>query len=359
MKTWIVGACIAALAASLTFVPSDADAKKRFGGGNSSGMQRDMPTRNAPDAPPAKPATPAQGATPAAAPAAAAGATAAAAATRKSSWLGPIAGIAAAVGLVALMSSLGLGEEFANFLMLALLGVATIALVLWAMRRFGNKNAAMKTPAMAGASAGSAGSNTNPFSTAQPSAEPAMARSSLSPQPTSAPTATGSAGAPFVPAWPTPGTEAQATAEDGSTAGSTTGKAIAFERGHIPADFDTAGFERVASMIFIRMQAAHDAADLNDLRTFTTPEMFAAVKMDLQDRQGASQHTEVETVNAEVLDVATDDSRQIVSVRFHGRIREEGEAAPEAFDEVWHLVKPLDNSRNWAIAGIQQQPMAV
>ena len=57
MKTWIVGACITALAASLSLAPIDADAKKRFGGGSSSGMQRDMPTRNAPDAPPAKPAT--------------------------------------------------------------------------------------------------------------------------------------------------------------------------------------------------------------------------------------------------------------------------------------------------------------
>ena len=37
-------------------------------------------------------------------------------------------------------------------------------------------------------------------------------------------------------------------------------------------------------MIFIRMQAANDSGDLNDLRAFTTPEMFAAVKLDLQER---------------------------------------------------------------------------
>ena len=37
-------------------------------------------------------------------------------------------------------------------------------------------------------------------------------------------------------------------------------------------------------MIFIRLQAANDAADLNDLRAFTTPEMFAAIKLDLQER---------------------------------------------------------------------------
>jgi predicted lipid-binding transport protein (Tim44 family) len=55
-----------------------------------------------------------------------------------------------------------------------------------------------------------------------------------------------------------------------------------------------------------------------------------------------------------VLEFAEEAARQIVSVRFHGLIREElgGVAAP--FDEVWHLVKPADGSREWAIAGIQQ-----
>lgn len=351
MKTWIVGACIAALAASLSLAPIDADAKKRFGGGNSSGMQRDMPTRNAPDAPPAKPATPAPANTPGAP--ATAGATAAAAGTAaaatKRSWLGPIAGIAAAVGLVALMSSLGLGEAFANFLMLALLGVATVALVLWALRRFGKK--AAPAPAYAGMPSGAQSSPTITERAAEASAAPLQRSAEL---PSAASTGNAASGTqPFVPAWPTPGTT-------GAAAGlASPGAPIAFERGNIPADFDTAGFERVASMIFIRMQAAHDAGDLNDLRSFTTPEMFAAVKMDLQDRvSGATQHTEVEKVNAEVLDVATDDGRQIVSVRFHGSLREDQDPS-EAFDEVWHLVKPLDNSRGWAIAGIQQQPMAV
>ena len=43
-------------------------------------------------------------------------------------------------------------------------------------------------------------------------------------------------------------------------------------------------FERIAKMIFIRLQAANDTGDLNDLRAFTTPEMFAAVRLDLQER---------------------------------------------------------------------------
>ena len=107
-------------------------------------------------------------------------------------------------------------------------------------------------------------------------------------------------------------------------------------------------------MIFIRMQAANDTADLDDLRRFTTPELFASLRLDLQERGPAAQVTDVVKVDAVVLDVANEADRQIVSVRFHGEVVEEKGAAPTAFNEVWHLVKPHDDSRPWAIAGIEQ-----
>jgi predicted lipid-binding transport protein (Tim44 family) len=130
--------------------------------------------------------------------------------------------------------------------------------------------------------------------------------------------------------------------------------ASALPKAFVPATFDSEAFERVAKMIFIRMQAANDGADLNDLRSFTTPEMYAAVKVDLQERANGAQHTDVVHVDAKVLDVAQEDERQIVSVRFHGQLREEDGGPLVDFDEVWHLVKPLDDSRSWAIAGIEQ-----
>lgn len=111
-------------------------------------------------------------------------------------------------------------------------------------------------------------------------------------------------------------------------------------------------------MIFIRMQAANDVADLDDLRGFTTPEVFADFKLALQERGNVPQNTDVVRVDAEVLDVQVQDARQIVSVRFHGLIREEPHGEPMSFDEVWHLVRPVDGSREWAIAGIQQSTPA-
>jgi predicted lipid-binding transport protein (Tim44 family) len=63
-------------------------------------------------------------------------------------------------------------------------------------------------------------------------------------------------------------------------------------------------------------------------------------------------------IEAEVLDVAQEDQRQVVSVRFHGLVREAREDGATPVDEVWHLVRPTDGSREWAIAGIQQMAQA-
>jgi predicted lipid-binding transport protein (Tim44 family) len=330
MKTWLIGAL--ALAVFTTSLPFEAEAK-RLGGSKSSGMQRDMPARTAPDATPPKPATPAQGQQAAPNNAAAAAAGAAPAAAAKRSWLGPIAGLAAGLGLVALMSHLGMGEAFANFLMLALLAVAVVALVVFLMRRFGGGNMA-RQPALAGAGAGAgaAGNTAAPWQAA-PRAEQAPVQRT---------------------AYNDPAASAPASFDAPASTAHTTAAAAPMAAAFVPAAFDAEGFARTAKMIFIRLQAAHDTADLDDLKRFTTPELFASLRMDILERGSEAQHTDVQQVEAEVLDVANEADRQIVSVRFHGRVVEEKGADAVDFNEVWHLVKPHDDSRSWAIAGIEQ-----
>ena len=329
MKNWLIGAVVVALVSAT--VPSISEAK-RLGGGKSSGMQRDMPARTAPDSPPAKPAAPQQGAPTQAAPGVAGAAPAAAAAKR--SWMGPIAGLAAGLGIAALMSHLGMGEAFGNFLMMALLAVAAIFLVMFLLRRFGPKAQQGQTPALAGAAAGAGRSQQAAWPQAQP--QPTERRAFES----DAPVATPSQGTP----------ETAGVAPEPVAAAAAAPVAKAF----VPAAFDSEGFARTAKMIFIRLQAANDTADLDDLRRFTTPELFASLRMDLQERGPSGQHTDVAKIEADVLDVANEADRQIVSVRFRGDVVEEKGAAPVAFDEIWHLVKPHDDSRPWAIAGIEQ-----
>jgi predicted lipid-binding transport protein (Tim44 family) len=122
---------------------------------------------------------------------------------------------------------------------------------------------------------------------------------------------------------------------------------------NIPADFDVAGFARNAKVHYIRLQAANDAGNLNDIREFTTPEMFAEIKLTIAERGGQTQVTDVVAIEAEVIDVTEEDKRYVVSARFTGQIREDNGPA-EHVDEIWHMVKPRDGNGGWLLAGIQQ-----
>ena len=120
------------------------------------------------------------------------------------------------------------------------------------------------------------------------------------------------------------------------------------------ANFDAEGFARQAKLNFIRLQTANDSANLEDLREFTTPEVYAEISMQIAERGDAPQRTDVVELNAEVIEVVEESDRYIVSVRFTGLLREDEAAAPAALDEVWHLVKPVSGDAGWRVAGIQQ-----
>lgn len=121
-------------------------------------------------------------------------------------------------------------------------------------------------------------------------------------------------------------------------------------RTHVPAGFDIAGFLRAAKENFIRLQMANDSGRLEELRDMTTTGMFETLRAEA----GAGQQTDVVTLNADLLEVATEGGRHRASVRFSGLVRETPGAAPASFEEVWNLMKPADGSSGWLLAGIQQ-----
>lgn len=272
----------------------DAEAK-RIGGGRSLGMQRQAtPPAKAPTA---TPATPAQGA------------AGAAGAAPKRNWMGPVAGLAAGLGLAALASHLGLGEGFANILMIGLLVMAAIFVFRLLTR---GKAAPQSGMNYAGAGAGQQGNNALRM--------------------------------------PTPPVSGSAPA-GGSMIGSAIGAGQP-QQASIPADFDVAGFVRNAKVNYIRLQASYDAGNLDDIREFTSPEVFAEIQMDLRERAGATQRTEVEQLDAQVLEVVEEAGRYIVSVHFTGTVLEDG--TRDRIDEIWHLTKPRQGNGGWVLAGIQQ-----
>ena len=278
---------------------------KRMGGGKSFGMQRQA-------TPMKRDASPQQTQN------APAGQNAAAGAAPKRNWMGPLAGLAAGLGIAALLSHFGLGEGVANFLMLALLAFAAFMLVRWFLNR--NKPAMQRPMQYAGQGAD------------QNAPEPMRFEA---------------------PPTNTAGSVVPGSIYDKSGQGDAAATSSAAAVATFPPGFDDVAFSRQAKVNFIRMQAANDAGNLDDLREFTTPEMYAELKLDIDERQGKEQHTEVMTINAETLEALEEGNRQIVSVRFYGTLREDEEATT-SFDEVWHMTKPLTGNQGWVVAGIQQ-----
>ena len=122
-----------------------------------------------------------------------------------------------------------------------------------------------------------------------------------------------------------------------------------------PAWFEDEPFLREAKKQFLRLQDANDRGDINDIREYVTPEMYAEISMQIQERNGKPNKTEVVTLNADIADVVTEGDLVIASVRFSGMIREEVNGPADAFSEIWHIQKSqsLPNA-TWFISGIQQ-----
>jgi predicted lipid-binding transport protein (Tim44 family) len=291
----VIGAIVAGSLASL-----DAEAK-RMGGGRSFGKQSSVASQRSTTPPPAQP-SPTQQAGAQRAPGAAAPTPAPTPARNR--WLGPIAGLAA-----------GLGEAFAG-MMANMIVIALIAFVaIWLIRKFmSRRRDAQPAYQTGGATLNQAGGYRpqEPRYTAPP---------------------TGQYLAPEAQPLTTPQINPAAD---------------------IPAGFDTESFLRNAKVYFVRLQAAWDVGNIEDIREFTTPEMFAEVRVDLANRGAQSNQTDVVQLNADLLAVEERGNEYLASVRFTGLIREEAGAAAEPFVEIWNLSKSRTTGEGWLLAGIQQ-----
>lgn len=237
-------------------------------------------------------------------------------APQRSRWLGPIAGLAAGLGIAALLSHFGLGGAFAgmmaNVIVIALLAMAGI----WIVRKLMSRRRSGPVPAygaVGAAGSGVSSAGAREFGVQQPVATTHSAFE-------------GAAGGYAAPA-----------------AGATP----------LPAGFDADTFLRHAKVNFVRLQAAWDEGNLADIREFTTPEMFAELKVDIDARKERDQ-TDVVKLDADLIGVEDRGSEYLASVRFSGLIRETAGGAAEPFAEVWNLSKSAGSGEGWLLAGIQQ-----
>ena len=306
-----VAMAVIAVFIGLTLAIQDADAR-RFGGGRSFGRQSPNATRQA--QPPsqdaarqapqqAQPTQPPPSQQP------------------RNRWLGPLAGLAAGLGIAALLSHFGLMGPFAEMLgSLLLIGLLVVAaIVVWRLLR-------------GGARAGPMQRQVEPVYQAPGGNAPALGTNSLYDSGGARPGSVAALSDPQSVQSPGPG-----SAQPG-----------------VPADFDVQGFLRNAKVYFLRLQAAWDARDLADIREFTTPEVFAEVKMQIDEHKGETDRTEVSDLDAQLLGIEESMDGYLASVRFTGKIREAADAPMEPFEEVWNLAKPKNGRTGWLLAGIQQ-----
>jgi predicted lipid-binding transport protein (Tim44 family) len=304
---------VVAVFIGLTLAVQDADAR-RFGGGRSFGRQSPNATRQA--QPPSQDAArqqqmqptqppPSQGVQP-----------------PRNRWLGPLAGLAAGLGIAALLSHFGLigpvAEMLGSVLLIGLLILA--AVVIWRMLR--------------GARAGPMQRQMDPVYQAPGGAVPALGTNRLYDD----------AGSGARPGSVASLSDAQLAQTASSTAAPP----------GVPADFDVEGFLRNAKVYFLRLQAAWDARDFADIREFTTPEVFAEIRVQIDERKGETDRTEVADLDAQLLGIEDAPDGYLASVRFTGKIRESADGAMGPLEEAWNLWKPKDNRTGWLLAGIQQ-----
>lgn len=301
-------------AGAMLSVSFDAEAR-RMGGGKSFGRQSSNITQQRQAVtPPAATTTPRTGA-------AAAGATAGAAGTAAKSgmsrWLGPIAGIAAGLGIAALLSSLGLSGAFLEMMSSLLLIGLLVFGVMFIVRRL-RGGASRHAMQQAGGASPMQRQNSQSQNTWREASQPAAA-----------PAAT-AAVAPAVPAPPVD------------------------KSWFIPEGFDTSAFLATAKSQFVEIQKVWDSGDLDKLRDYMTDDLIAEVKPEILARTSGN-NTEVVLLNAELLGIEAVAGGHLASVRYSGMLREDKEAEAFRFEEVWNLYK-ADNA-GWLLAGIQQIPL--
>ncbi|MFT3719952.1 Tim44 domain-containing protein [Pseudorhodoferax sp.] len=334
MKLWT-----AILAGALVLtLGTDADAQRRLGGGRSIGKQSSNVTqREATPQPPAAPAQSANNAAPSRAqqpgPA-----TAAPQQPPRRPWGAMLGGLAAGLGLAWLASSLGLGEAFGQFLLIALLVLVAMVVIgaVMRMRRGAQPQAAGRGPlAFQGASPAAPQAPQVPRSY-----RPENVGNDASARP-----------------WER-GTLFDAGSGGAGNAGIVIGSGLSGSQNWgVPAGFDTEGFLTAAKRNFVTLQAAWDRADIPALRAMMTDTMVGELQSQLREREahtgGQSNSTDVVMLDAKLLGIEDLGEDYMASVEFSGMIREEPSTGPSPFREVWNMTKPKSGHVGWLVAGVQ------
>lgn len=120
-----------------------------------------------------------------------------------------------------------------------------------------------------------------------------------------------------------------------------------------PSPCEVDAFLDVARRSFVCVQQAWDRADLAALSAFATEPLFEELRSQLVERGPQPNHTEVVRIEARLLGVEDLREAQVASVEFSGLIREQRDARPMPFRELWMLARLQGADPGWRVARVQ------
>ncbi len=128
-------------------------------------------------------------------------------------------------------------------------------------------------------------------------------------------------------------------------------------------DIDQNHFIEASRNIFMRMQADWDAKNIDDIRSFCTPDVAAHVLNDIAKLGDNSSKTEIGMLDATIEDLWIESDLEWVAVHFKAMLKEETldhtgsiiESANSQVNERWIFQhNPKSKDPTWYLAGIQQ-----
>jgi len=126
------------------------------------------------------------------------------------------------------------------------------------------------------------------------------------------------------------------------------------EKPSIPPGFDLDEFIQGAKVMYTRLQSSWDKRDLEDIRQFTSPEVYAEIKRQAAEAPHYGK-TDLLLINPTLLKVRNRDDQTVASVLYDVMLREDEDATARQVREIWHFSR-AENPPGafWVLEGIQQ-----
>lgn len=119
--------------------------------------------------------------------------------------------------------------------------------------------------------------------------------------------------------------------------------------------FDEAEFLKGAKAAYARLQTSWDKRDMEDIRQFTTPEVWEEIRRQTSEDPTPGR-TEIVLINGSLQDVKRDGGRTVASVFFDVLLREgQADDVAKSVQELWHFSRDETVPGSfWRLEGIQQ-----